>query len=83
MRRRYGRDGGAGSGSGGCCRPVGEVALGLIGSRGGDVVRCCFVAGSATMSSATFVCWPASCVVRVFCSDIRSWLSSGVANDGW
>ena len=51
-----------GAGSGGCCRPVGEVAIGLSGSgreldvdvdgsRGGDVVRCCFVAGSTTMSS--------------------------------
>ena len=47
--------------SGGCCRPVGEVAIGLSGSgrelevdvdgsRGGGVVRCCFVAGSTTMS---------------------------------
>ena len=41
-----------GAGSGGCCRPVGEVAIGLSGSgreldvdvdgsRGGGVVRCC------------------------------------------
>ena len=41
-----------GAGSGGCCRPVGEVAMGLPGSgreldvdvngsRGGGVVRCC------------------------------------------
>ena len=45
-----------GAGSGGCCRPVGEVAIGLSGSgreldvnvdgsRGGGVVRCCFCCG--------------------------------------
>ena len=55
VKRRSDRRGGAGSG--GCCRPVGEVAVGLSGSgreldvdvdgsRGGGVVRCCFVAGS-------------------------------------
>ena len=78
-----------GAGSGGCCRPVGEVAMGLSGSgrevdvgvdgrRGGDVARCCFVAGSATMSSAMLVCCPASCV-GCFC-----WIcvSSSVATDG-
>ena len=69
-----------GAGSSGCRRPVGEVAMGLSGSRrevdaeadgslGGDVVRCCFVAGSATMSSVTFVCCPASCVVCLVCCD--------------
>ena len=78
-----------GAGSGGCCRPVGEVAMGLSGSgrqinvdvggrRGGDVVRCCFVAGSAIMSSAILVCCPASCV-GCFC---WTCVSSSVANDG-
>ena len=78
-------------GSGGCCRPVGEVAIGLSGSgreldadvdgsRGGGVARCCFVAGS-TMSSVTFVCCPKSCVDRLF-SDDYSCVSSSVANDG-
>ena len=81
-----------GAGSGGCCRPVGEVAIGLSGSgceldvdvdgsRGGGVARCCFVAGSTTMSSVTFVCWPKSCVDRLF-SDDCSCVSNSVANDG-
>ena len=78
MRRSVCR---GGAGSGGCCRPVGEVAMGLSGSgreldaevdrsRRGDVLRCCFVAGSATMSSVTFVCCPASCVARFFSDKI-------------
>ena len=81
-----------GAGSGGCCRPVGGVAMGLSGSgreldvdvhesRGGDVARCCFVAGSTTMSSVTFVCCPKSCVDRLF-SDDCSCVSNSVANDG-
>ena len=81
-----------GAGSGGCCRPVGEVAIGLSGSgrelgihvdgsRGGGVVRCCLVAGSTTMSSVTFVCCPKSCVDRLFPDD-RSCVSNSVANDG-
>ena len=80
-----------GAGSGGCCRPVGEVAIGLSGSgreldvdvdgsRGGGVARC-FVAGSATMSSVAFVCCPKSCVDLLF-SDGCSRVSNSVANDG-
>ena len=76
----------------GCCRPVGEVAIGLSGSgreldvdvdgsRGGGVVRCCFVAGSATMSSVAFVCCPKSCVDFLF-SDGCSCVSNSVANNG-
>ena len=68
------------AGSAGCGRPVGDIALGLSGSgreldvkvhasRGGDVASCCFVAGSVTMSSVTFVCCPASCVDRFFSDD--------------
>ena len=81
-----------GAGSGGCCRPVGEVAIGLSGSgreldvdvdgsRGGGVARCCFVAGSTTMSSVTFVCCPKSCIDRLL-SDDCSCVSNSVANDG-
>ena len=81
-----------GAGSGGCCRPVGEVAIGLSGSgreldadvdgsRGGGVARCCFVAGSTTTSSVTFVFSPKSCVDRLF-SDDCSCVSNSVANDG-
>ena len=77
---------------GGCCRPVGKVAIGLSGSGreldvdvdgsgGGGVVRCCFVAGSATMSSVAFVCCPKSCVGLLF-SDGCSCVSISVANDG-
>ena len=72
-----------GVGSGGCCRPVGEVAIGLSGSgreldvdvdgsRGGDVVRCCFVAGSATMSSVAFVCYTLLGQVRVVKAQVES-----------
>ena len=56
--------------------PKGEVAVGLPssgrevhvedGSRGGDVVHCCFVAGSATMLFVTLACCSASCVIRLF-----------------
>ena len=81
-----------GAGSGGCCRPVGEVAIGLSGSgreldvdvdgsRGGGVARCCFVTGSARMSSVAFVCCPKSCVDLLF-SDGCSCVSNSVANDG-
>ena len=81
-----------GAGSGGRCRPVGEVAIGLSGSgreldvdvdgtRGGDVARCCFFAGSTTMLSVTFVCCPKSCVDRLL-SDDCSCVSKSVANDG-
>ena len=80
-------------GGGGCCRPVGKVAIGLSGSgreldvdvdgsRGGGVVRCCFVAGSATMSSVAFVCCPKSCVDLLF-SDGCSCVSNSVVNDGF
>ena len=65
-----------GVGGGGCSRPVGEAAMGLSGSgreldvevdgsRRGDVVRCSFVAGSATIPSVKFVCCPTSCVARL------------------
>ena len=75
IRRSACRSGSAGSG--GCCRPVGAVAMGLSGSGrevdvgvdgslGGDALRCCFLAGSVTMSSVLFVCCPASCVGRLF-----------------
>ena len=61
-------------------RLVGELAIGLSGSGreldvdvdgscGSDVARCCFVAGSTTMSSVTFVCCPKSCVDRLFSDD--------------
>ena len=81
-----------GAGSGGCCRPVGEVAIGLSGSgreldvdvdgsRGGGVARCCFVAGSATMLSVAFVYCPKSCVDLLF-SDGGSCASNSVAKDG-
>ena len=82
-----------GAGSGGCCCAVGEVAIGLSGSareldvdvdgsRGGGVARCCFVAGSTTMSSVTFVCCPKSCMDLLF-SDGCSCVSNSVANDGF
>ena len=87
VKRRSVCRGGAGSGG-----PVGEVAIGLSGSgreldvdvdgsRGGGVVRCCFVAGSATMSSVAFVCCPKSCVDLLF-SDGGSCASNSVAKDG-
>ena len=81
-----------GAGSGGGCRPVGEVAIGLSvcgrgldvdvhRSRGGGVVRCWFVAGSAAMLSVAFVCCPKSCADLLF-SDGCSCVSNSVANDG-
>ena len=81
-----------GAGSSGCCRPVGEVAIGLSGSgrgldvdvdgsRGGGVARCCFVVGSAMMSSIAFVYCPKSCIDLRF-SDGYSCVSNSVANDG-
>ena len=49
--------------------------------RGGGVVRCCWVAGSSTMSSVTFVCCPKSCVDLLF-SDGCSCVSNSVRTTG-